>query len=570
MGIKPRVLACSVAFFFAMTLFPCDVPGNPEDYPKLGRMNLDFLNYDEAIRYFHKAIGEYPRAKGLRTLLAYAHYRQGRLDVALGALSDELKYARDDGNALILSALIQYEKGDRDSAFETCRRYLAVYGEKNKKDLEKSWAENAKEAPNGGLPSFIFGLFEKSQGRWDAAADMFRMALRLGYDPLEARIQLVDTALERNDWPGALNVAGETANKSGAEVAEICVLLGLAYHQLREPETALSYLRTGLELKPFEPFTLRNLSAFYLNRNEHDKALPILRRLTSLYPTDFEARSWLEQAESKRTSMQEIPLAKNFVEHRPLRYRYVFSAEAALVSKTANDYCLQLIRAGEIVEAAEWVRRFVDLYEKSPTLFYNLGQLYNTLNRAEGALRYAWKAVELKDDYRDAYDLIGGVFYKIKDFASAIPFYQKAVFLDPKDPLGYYNLGLAYDQAGKLSEAMENWRSAVEKEQVPSAGRGAAPGGDALKIAIDVYVDPISYHALRRMGQAYLRLGQNAAATQSYEQAIALKPKGLEAFLELGNIYWSLKERAKAEEYFKKYIELGGDERKVKEIRGIK
>jgi tetratricopeptide (TPR) repeat protein len=570
MGIKAVVFAFGVVIYCVIPLFPGDGPGTPDDYPKLGRMNLDFMNYDEAIRYFHKAIGEDPRAKGLRTLLAYAHYRQGRLDVALGALSDEVKYAPDDGDALILSALIQYEKGDRDSASETCRKYLAFHENKFKKNMEKSWAENAAEAPNGGLPSFILGLCEKSQGRWEAAAEMFRMALRLGYDPLEARIQLVDTALERNDWSGALHLTGETANKGGAEAAEICILLGLAYHKIQEPETALWYLRTGMELKPFEPFTLKNLSAFHLNRNEHDKALPLLRRLTSLYPADFEARLWLEQAENKRTAMEEIPLTKNFIEHRPLRYRYVFSAEAALIAKTANDYCLQLIRSGEIVEAAEWVRRFVDLYDKSPTLFYNLGQLYNTLNRAEGALRYAWKAVELKDDYRDAYDLIGGVFYKIKDFASAIPFYQKAVFLDPKDPLGYYNLGLAYNHAGKLAEAMENWRSAVEKEKAKSARVGAARGVDALKIAIDVYVDPISYHSLRMLGQAYVRLGQSEAAIQSYEQAIALKPKALEAFLELGTLYWSLKERAKADEYFKKYKDLGGDERNVKEIRGIK
>jgi len=570
MGIKPWVIVCGVAIFFVIPLFPCDVLGTPEDYLRLGRMNLDFMNYDEAIHYFHKAIGDNPRAKGQRTLLAYAHYRQGRLDVALGALSDELKYAPEDGDALILSALIQYEKGNRDSASETCRKYLTVQAKKIKKDLEKSWAENVGEAPNGGLPSFILGLREKSQGRWEAAAEMFRMALRLGYEPLEARIQLVDAALERNDWPGALILAGDTANKSGTEAAEICVLSALAYHKIGELETALSYLRMGMELKPFEQFTLKNLSAFHLSRNEHEKALPILRRLTGLYPGDFEARSWLEQAENKRTAMEEILLTKNFVNHRPLRYRYVFSAEAALVAKTANDYCLQLIRSGEIAEAAEWVRRFVDLYEKSPTLFYNLGQLYNTLNRTEAALRYAWKAVELKDDYPDAYDLIGGALYKIKDFASAIPFYKKAVFLDPKNPLGYYNLGLAYNQAGKLAEAMENWRSAVEKEKAKSARGGAARGGDALKIAIDVYVDPISYHALRMLGQAYMSLGQNATAIQTYEQAITLKPKALEAYLELGNVYWSLKERPKAEEYFKKYIEFGGDERKVKETRGIK
>jgi tetratricopeptide (TPR) repeat protein len=570
MGLRSFVFACGVSFFFVIPLSPRDGPGTPEDYLKLSRMNLDFMNYDDAIHYLHKAIGDAPRAKGLRTLLAYAHYRQGRLDVALGALSDELKYAPDDGEALILSALIQYEKGNRDSASETCRKYLTVQGNKIKKDLEKSWAENVAEGPNRGLPSFILGLYERSQGRWDTAAEMFRTALRLGYDPLEARIQLVDMALERNDWSGALNLAGETANKGGAEAAEICVLSALAYHKAGEPEPALSYLRMGMELKPFEQFTLKNLSAFHLSRNEHEKALPILRRLTGLYPADFEARLWLEQAENKRTAMEEILLTKDFVEHRPLRYRYVFLEDPALVAKTANDYCLQLIKSGEIAEAAEWVRRFVELYEKSPTLFYNLGQLYNTLNRAEGALRYAWKAVELKDDYPDAYDLIGGALYKIKDFASAIPFYKKAVFLDPKNPLGYYNLGLAYNQAGKLAEAMENWRSAVEKEKAKSARGGAARGGDALKIALDVYVDPISYNALRMMGQAYMRLGQNMTAIQSYEQAIVLKPKGLEAYLELGSVYWSLKERPKAEEYFKKYIELGGDERKITEIRGIR
>jgi tetratricopeptide (TPR) repeat protein len=69
---------------------------------------------------------------------------------------------------------------------------------------------------------------------------------------------------------------------------------------------------------------------------------------------------------------------------------------------------------------------------------------------------------------------LGGVFYSLSDWDNAIRTFQTAASLKPDYANAYYNLALAYEQAGKSAEAVKAMQSAVQNLDAKSADYPAA------------------------------------------------------------------------------------------------
>jgi tetratricopeptide (TPR) repeat protein len=69
---------------------------------------------------------------------------------------------------------------------------------------------------------------------------------------------------------------------------------------------------------------------------------------------------------------------------------------------------------------------------------------------------------------------LGGVFYNLKDWESAIRNFQAAVNLKPDYANGYYNLALAYEQDGRTARAAQAMQAAVTNLRADSADFAAA------------------------------------------------------------------------------------------------
>jgi tetratricopeptide (TPR) repeat protein len=144
---------------------------------------------------------------------------------------------------------------------------------------------------------------------------------------------------------------------------------------------------------------------------------------------------------------------------------------------------------------------------------------------------------------------------------------MQAVRLDTKDPLSYFNLGCAYNELGDLANAEKNWLESVRLENAPAAvSDAAAAGTDDLKIAIKVKVDPISTPACQSLAYLYSKQGKRESALVYFKKAVELNPKIPIPYFEIGKLYFERNEAGKAQEYFKKYLSLGGDEAKVKAL----
>jgi tetratricopeptide (TPR) repeat protein len=144
---------------------------------------------------------------------------------------------------------------------------------------------------------------------------------------------------------------------------------------------------------------------------------------------------------------------------------------------------------------------------------------------------------------------------------------MQAVRLDTKDPLSYFNLGCAYNELGDLANAEKNWLEAVRLENAPAAAIDAAGAGtDDLKISVKVKVDPISTPACQSLAYLYSKQGKKETALAYFKKALEFNPKTPIPYFEIGKLYLERNEAGQAQEYFKKYLSLGGDEAKVKAL----
>jgi tetratricopeptide (TPR) repeat protein len=105
-------------------------------------------------------------------------------------------------------------------------------------------------------------------------------------------------------------------------------------------------------------------------------------------------------------------------------------------------------------EAEKAYRRALEAGPAAPVAANNLAYMYAERNQnLEEALTLARGAAAHLRDNPKVLDTLGWVYYKSDKVDLAIPQFQQSVEQDPKNPIYYYHLGLAYAKAGDRAKA---------------------------------------------------------------------------------------------------------------------
>lgn len=574
-------------------------PLKGEDY-RITRTSIcmDFMLYDEAISLIEQALQKHPMERGLRVKQAYAYFRLNKCEEAVGALNREHELFPDDLKPLILLGFIQHAAGQPDNALITARAVQAKLDKiLNMSNQKKVDAILRDLFPNAGLPAYLLGL--EASKKWDSRTARFRFlrAQALGYDVTDCWLQTINAEMEAGNWPEALRLCGTKGDISlaGQERGGISAALGrasappkqksivadipadalmlkaISLAQLGRQDECRVSLEEAVAAEPFRTDLLKNVAIDDMRRANFEKAVRLLTKVLKLTPLDFQARFLLEQAQAHRR-LADGPAAsafsRDFLKARGPRFLYVLEGRPYDAAAAANGYALDFIQRGLLVDAARHLRAFTEIYANSPTIYYDLGQIDNTLGLFAEALACGAKAIALKNDYTEAYDLMGNVYFKVGDFENAVRSYKNALQLNARDPLSSFNLACAFHELGDDANAEKNWLEAVRLENAaPAAGAPSRTNADALEHSLTVKVEPVSAPSCQYLGLLYAGQGKTQQAIEYFEKAIAFNPKALVPHLEIGRIYLEQNEPRKAEEHFKTYVMLGGDERKVEALR---
>ncbi len=175
-----------------------------------------------------------------------------------------------------------------------------------------------------------------------------------------------------------------------------------------------------------------------------------------------------------------------------------------------------------------------------PRIKNALGLTYMALGDLKKAEEYFREAIELRDDYSEAYNNLGLLLSREGRSEDAIKAYEKAVenLLYQTPERAYNNMGIEYEKLGRLEEAKNAYLRAISlSPQFP------AP-----------------YYNL---GRLYSRQGRLDRAVEYLEKAVSLNPGFVSAYYQLGEVYLERKEYDKALESFKKVVKLS----KTEEVR---
>ncbi len=235
-------------------------------------------------------------------------------------------------------------------------------------------------------------------GRSEEAISIYRDLLQKQPESIQVWLGLASAYQQTDQFAKAIKAYHESLNRS-PNLAAAMANLASCYEAIKDEGEAIQYYKAALAVKPKLPMANGNLGAIYQKQGELDKALPLLE-----------------------TAVHQDP------------------------EFTAARYCLGLVltKKREFQRAAVEYQHVIAQQRDHVGAYYNLAQAFFRLKRSEEGKR----AME--------------VYRRLNAVAQEIDDRERAILLEPSNPLKQHQLGLVYAKHGKIDEAIEAFQAAVK------------------------------------------------------------------------------------------------------------
>jgi eukaryotic-like serine/threonine-protein kinase len=225
-------------------------------------------------------------------------------------------------------------------------------------------------------------------------------------------------------------------------------------------------------------------------------------------PVDAQRALDAARRASQNSNLPEVHLAAGSVYTQTGRHDEAIAEirRALTLAPNSDDAYVRLgrayLEAGRASEALDALQAAVRM---NPYYWFNheqLGRAFFRVGRDDDALREFHKFSELAPDSASAHLGIAGVLVRKGEWEKSIPEYQKSLALKPSGT-GYTSLGTVLFYLGRYAEALPNFQKAAQ-------------------------MDPRNPLALGNLGSAYRQLGQKEKAAEVFSRAIAAGYQRLE------------------------------------------
>jgi tetratricopeptide (TPR) repeat protein len=176
----------------------------------------------------------------------------------------------------------------------------------------------------------------------------------------------------------------------------------------------------------------------------------------------------------------------------------------------------------------------VDSTRNNAMMHFNLGkQLEDAGQDGEAESQYRL-ATEIVPPYRKAYNNLGNLLFRRKEYEGALGSYSRAASAYPEDSLIHYNIGTTYSLTGRHEEAKASFQRALQLNQVHEGAHHNLASlylnQGALEDAIHHFrevlrINPESLPSLTMLAVALEKKGNTNDLIPVYEQLLRLKPE---------------------------------------------
>jgi tetratricopeptide (TPR) repeat protein len=243
-----------------------------------------------------------------------------------------------------------------------------------------------------------------------------------------------------------------------------------------------------------------------------------------------------------------------------LRHQQGEHAEAADLVRRAvdlrpDDAALQLnlgnaLKAlGQLEAAIERFRNALTLSPAFALAHYNLGNAYAALGRHEDAMFSFGHAVRLQPGDASSHNNLGNAYHALGRYSEAVDSFRRALKIRPGHAGAHNNLGMSLNALGDAEGALTEFRAALAAQPRFVAAHfnlaNALDATDQHAEAVTVFeatlaLQPRFPPALFGLGTALASLGRHDEAVGPYERAVGLDPKFALAWLGLGTAHHAL------------------------------
>jgi superkiller protein 3 len=400
---------------------------------------------------------------------------------------------------------------------------------------------------------YYLGKVYQQQGRDAEALASLRKATNDPQNAADANLSVGFLLLKQNQAKEAVAPLEQAVRLGGASKQTAQMLLGNAYVATDRPEEGLAALRAA---DPNQFFTQMGLGYAHLGLYHTEEAIAAFNAALRLQPTSLEALVGLGNAYTRLLRYREAEDA--FARARALKSD---SVEALLGEAVLHYYQGQYAM---LVESARQAARVAPQSAAAQTL---LGAALATNGDMQGGLRATREAARLEPDNYWPHHVLGFILIREDKPKEALVEVRAAVRFRPNDT-GTQNL-LAYvlNQLGQHEEALAAAQTAISLKHEPAdegwshyniataqekLGRAEAARA-SYAASIRAYNQPgrtLDPDDLYLMGNAYLRLEQDAPAVKAFQQAIKVRPNFAQARYNLGVAHFATGNRKGAQDEY--------------------
>jgi len=476
-----------------------DEPENVQVIVRLAALLTNMGRAEEAKSLLGGAASGGVRAQALVDSLLYVYLREKKLDAAIELVKEQIKEQPDQANWLVVAARLCWAKGDRAAArsyydkalkFDdpppaAYRRVLLDIAEE-KYAAARALADQAL-TENGGAkqanwrvfriykavawqasdPERAIAIFDgtlrdpRLPGRLKKVVRTMRAVVeagegRLGVPVAEASLDAGGggaRSLKREDLVRFLKELNklDASRRRKAALAFNVMMLMMSVPEVREAKLQAAVIESAL---PDEPFPAVEKARLLMLSGARADALKECDRVLETHPDYITA--WLLKADIL------VSLKKHdeaIAVYEKVREKNISDNERARI-----DYALGNLygQAGRYDLATAHYKAAAQDEAFAAIAYNNLAWMLATeQNDPAGALPYAESAVKLAPNVSGFQDTLGWVHYLDDNVLKAIPYLEKAVKLNVRNPRIRYHLGMAYLKTGRRLAALNEFKQAL-------------------------------------------------------------------------------------------------------------
>jgi tetratricopeptide (TPR) repeat protein len=346
--------------------------------------------------------------------------------------------------ALCVGAQAALAQGSEDQRQQLSEQGRAALEAGRYADAEQAYEQLEKLEPGIAEIHVSLGVIYFKEGKFDQSATELRRALQLKPSLPRVESLLAMVLSEQGHLQQALPGLEKGFHQSAdPEMKRMCGLrLERAYTSMHDDAKAIE---TALELQrayPDDPEVL-----YYSSKIFGNEAFLSAQKLFQTAPNSTWGMIAAAEAHESQGSLDEaIAEYREVLKLDPARPNIHFRIGRALLARGANKGDAKDLEAAEIEFQQE-----LELNPSSANAAYELAEIYRKQGHEEQARKYFQQAVDSHPAFEEAY--VGLALTQLEtDPASARILLQRAVTLDPQDPVAWYRLAQAERALGRVDE----------------------------------------------------------------------------------------------------------------------